>query len=68
MEFQQSYLNFLKDDAIEVLHSTSKVPANLENPAVATELKKVNPHPSSKEVQYERMYKPLDNYTHLPRY
>ena len=40
----------LKDDAIKVLHST--LSANLENPAVATGLEKVNPHPNSQEGQY----------------
>ena len=35
--------------------------ANLENPAVATKLEKVNPHPSSQEGQHWRMLKPLDN-------
>ena len=40
----------LKDDAVKVLHSN--VLSNLENPAVATGLEKVNPHPSSQEGQY----------------
>ena len=36
----------LKDDSIKVLHSMS---ANLEDPAVATGLEKVNPYPNSQE-------------------
>ena len=40
----------LKDDAIKVLHSA--LSANLENPAVATGLEKVNLHPNFQEWQY----------------
>ena len=36
----------LKDDANKVFHS---MPANLEDPAVATGLEKVNPHSNSQE-------------------
>ena len=39
----------LKDDAIKAAFIMS---ANLEDPAVATGLEKVNPHPNSKEGQY----------------
>ena len=38
----------LKDDALKVLHS--KMPGNLENSAVATELEKVSFHPNPKEI------------------
>ena len=40
--------------------------ANLEGLAVAKVLEKVNPHSSSQEGQYLRMFAPLDNCTHLP--
>ena len=39
----------LKDDANKVFHSMS---ANLEDPAAATGLEKVNPHSSFQEGQY----------------
>ena len=39
----------LKDDAIKVLHSFC-MSANLEEPAVAIGLEKVNPHPNSQRV------------------
>ena len=48
----------LKDDAV-------KVPANLENSAVVTGLKKVSFHSSPKERQCQRMFRLLHNYTHL---
>ena len=38
------HFQILKDDAVKVLHSI--LPANLENPAVATGLEKVNPNPN----------------------
>ena len=41
------------------------MPANLENSAVATGLEKVSFHSSPKERQYERVLKPLHNFTHL---
>ena len=50
----------LKDDPV-------KVPANLENSAVATVLEKVNFHSNPKERQCQRMLKPLHNCTHLTR-
>ena len=34
--------------------------ANLEDPAVATGLEKVNPHQNSQEGQYYRMFKTLN--------
>ena len=48
----------LQDDAV-------KVPANLENSAVVTGLKKVSFHSSPKERQCQRMFRLLHNYTHL---
>ena len=42
----------LKDDANKVFHSMS---ANLEDPAAATGLEKVNPHSNSQEGWYQRM-------------
>ena len=45
MEFQQSYLKS-KDDAI-LICDTLNMSANLENPAVAIGLEKVNPHSNS---------------------
>ena len=50
----------LKDDAV-------KVPANLENSAVATRLEKVSFHSNPKERQCQRMLKLLHNCTHLTR-
>ena len=48
----------LKDDAV-------RVPANLENSAVAAELKKVSFHSNPKERQCQRMLKLPHNCTHL---
>ena len=48
----------LKDDAV-------KVPANLENSAVATGLEKVSFHSNPKERQCQRMLKLPHNCTHL---
>ena len=50
----------LKDDAV-------KVPANLENSAVATGLEKVSFHSNPKERQCQRMLKLPHNCTHLTR-
>ena len=36
------------------------MPANLEGPALATGLEKVNPHPNSQEGQCYRMFKTLN--------
>ena len=41
------------------------MPANLENSAVATGLKKVSFHSNPKERQCQKMFKPLNNCTHL---
>ena len=43
------------------------MPANLENPAVATGLEKVSFHTNPKERQCQRMHKLLHNCTHLTR-
>ena len=43
------------------------MPANLENSAMATELKKVSFHSNSKERQCQRMLKLPHNCTHLTR-
>ena len=48
----------LKDDAV-------KVPANLENSAMATGLEKVSFHSNPKERQCQRMLKLSHNCTHL---
>ena len=53
----------LKDDAIE--SATLKMPANLENSAVATGLEKVSFHSNPKERQCQRMFKLLYNCTHF---
>ena len=55
-------LHILKDDAVKVLHS---MPTNLENSAVATELKKVSFHCNPKERQCQRMLKLPQNCIHL---
>ena len=55
----------LKDDAVKVLQLN--MPANLENSAVATGLKKVSFHSSPKESQCQRMLKLTHNCTHLTR-
>ena len=52
----------LKDDAVKVLHS---MPANLENSAVATGLRKVSFHSNPKERQCQRMLKLPHDCTHL---
>ena len=49
MEFQQSYLN---PERWHYQNAALNMSANEENPAVATGLKKVNPHPNSQEEQY----------------
>ena len=41
------------------------MPADLENSAVATGLEKVSFHPNPKERQCQRMFKLLQNCTHL---
>ena len=62
----------LKDDGFgapagpaEFPSATLKVPANLENSAVASGLEKVSFHSNPKERQCQRMLKPLHNCTHL---
>ena len=53
----------LKDDAVK--SATLKIPANLENSAVATGLEKVSFHSNPKERQSQRMLKLLHSCTHL---
>ena len=53
-------------DLFQILQDAAvKVPANLENSAVVTGLKKVSFHSSPKERQCQRMFRLLHNYTHL---
>ena len=54
----------LKDDAES---AALKMPANLENSAVATGLEKVSFHSCPKERQCQRMLKIPHNCTHLTR-
>ena len=51
----------VKDGAVKVLNMS----ANLENSAVAIRLEKVNFHSNPKERQCQRMFKLLQNCTHL---
>jgi len=51
MEFQLSYLQSFKKKRC-YKSAALNVSANLENPAVATGLEKVNRHPNSQEGQY----------------
>ena len=53
----------LKDDAVK--SATLKIPANLENSAVATGLEKASFHFNPKEKQCQRMLKLPHNCTHL---
>ena len=53
----------LKGDAVE--SATLKMPANLENSAVATGLEKVGFHSKPKEGQCQRMFKLPHNCSHL---
>ena len=62
-EIPVELFQILKDDAVKMLQS--KMPANLENSAVATGLEKVSFHSNPKEKQCQRMLKLLHNYTHL---
>ena len=56
----------LKDDAVKVLPALN-MSANLENSAVATGLEKVSLHSNPKEGQCQRIFKLLNNCTHLTR-
>ena len=56
--------HILKDDAVS---AALNMPANLENSAVATGLKKVSVHSNPKERQCQRMLRLLHNCTHLTR-
>ena len=53
----------LKDDAVE--SASLKMPANLENSAVATGLEKVGFHFNPKEGQCQRMFKLPHNCSHF---
>ena len=55
----------LEDDAVRVLQVN--MPANVENSAVATGLKKVSFHSNPKERQCQRMFKVPHKCTHLTR-
>ena len=57
-EIPVEIFQILKDDAV-------KVPANLENSALATGLEKVSFHSNPKERQCQRMLKLPHNCTHL---
>ena len=61
--FPVELFQILKYDAVKVLHSN--MPANLENSAVATRLKKVSFHSNPKERQGQKLLKLLNNCTHL---
>ena len=65
MEFQLSYFQILKDDAVNAALNMS---VNLENSAVATGLEKVNSHYNPKEGQCQRMFKLLHNQAHFTCY
>ena len=54
----------LNDDAVKVLAALN-MPANLENSAVATRLKKVSFHSNPEEGQCQRMFKSSFNCTHF---
>ena len=62
MEFPAELFQFLKDDAVKVLHS---IPTNLENSGVATGLEKVSFHYNCKERKCQRVFKLPHNCTHL---
>ena len=53
----------LKDDAVK--NAALNIPVNLQNSAVATGLKKVSFHSNPKEGQCQRMFKLLNDCTHL---
>jgi len=62
MEFLAELFQFLKDDAVKVLHL---MPTNLENSGVATGLEKVSFHYNWKERKCQRVFKLPHNCTHL---
>ena len=64
MEFQLSYF---KSEKMMLLSAALKMPANMENSAVATGLEKVSFHSNPKEKQCQRMLKLPHNCTHLTR-
>ena len=55
----------LKDEAVK--SAALNMPANLENSAVATGLRKFSFHSNPKERQYQRIFKLLHSCTHLTR-
>ena len=57
----------LKDDAVRVLQQIN-MPTKLENSAVATGLEKVSFHSNPKERKCQRMFKLLQNCSHLTFY
>ena len=64
-EIPVELFQILKDDAVK--NAALSMTANLENSAMATELKKVSFHSNPKERQCQRMLKLLHNCTHLTR-
>ena len=54
---------FVKDDAVK--SAALSMPANLENSAVATGLRKISFHSNPKERQCQRMFKLPHNCTHF---
>ena len=56
------HFQILRDDAVKVLHSICQ---QVWNSAVATGLENVSFHSSPKERQCQRVFKPLDSYTHF---
>ena len=62
VEFQLSYF---KSEKMMLLSAALKMPANMENSAVATGLEKVSFHSNPKERQCQRMFKLPHNCTHL---
>ena len=62
-EIPVELFQILKDDAVK--SALLYMPANLENSAVATELKKVRCHSNPKERQCQRTFKLPQNRTHL---
>ena len=59
----EKLFQILKDNAVNMLHST--LPVNLENSAVAIGLEKVSFHSNLKERQCQRMVKLPHKYIHL---
>ena len=62
-EIPAELFQILKDEACE--SAALNMPANLENPAVATGLEKVSFQSNPKERQCQTMFKLPNNHTHL---